>query len=59
MAAKNCSKCTSAFECSSEKEGCWCDELYVDATTLKTLKEQYDNCLCPVCLKEYSAVSEK
>jgi len=59
MAIKSCSKCTIAFECSNEKEGCWCEEVYLDLNTLKTLKKEYANCLCPACLKAYSPVQEK
>lgn len=51
---KNCSKCDAAFECCNEKEGCWCESLYIDLGTLNSLKKTYDNCLCPNCLKEYS-----
>ncbi len=59
MSSKNCSKCNVVFECSNEKRGCWCEDLLLDIKTLKTLKEQYDNCLCPLCLKDYSVIQEK
>jgi hypothetical protein len=59
MSTKKCSKCETAFECSSEKDGCWCEEVYIDLSALEAIKELYDNCLCPPCLKEYSVVSEK
>ncbi len=54
MSAKKCSKCNVDFECGNEKPGCWCEELFLDIATLKELKEKYDNCLCPQCLKLHS-----
>jgi hypothetical protein len=54
MATKSCSKCKTNFECSNEKEGCWCENLTIDIETLNRLRKQYDNCLCSTCLKEYS-----
>lgn len=54
MTTKKCSKCESVFECSNESMGCWCEELFLDLETLKDLKLKYDNCLCKICLKEYS-----
>jgi hypothetical protein len=54
MSVKSCSKCSATFECSNEKMGCWCENLFLDIDTLKKLKEEYDNCLCPNCLKEYA-----
>ncbi|MBL7889732.1 MAG: cysteine-rich CWC family protein [Bacteroidetes bacterium] len=54
MTTKKCSKCGQDFQCSNEKMGCWCEDLYLDIQTLNELKKEYDNCLCPTCLKEYS-----
>jgi len=54
MAIKKCSKCGSEFTCGNEKPGCWCEDLFLDIATLNELKEKYDNCLCPICLEEYS-----
>ncbi len=54
MSSKKCSKCNSVFECGHEKPGCWCENLFLDLNTLKELKDNYDNCLCPACLKSFS-----
>lgn len=59
MATKNCSKCNRLFACDCETTGCWCEDLYIDLDTLNKLKKQFDNCLCPTCLKEYSIQQEK
>lgn len=59
MANKNCSKCNNLFVCDCETRGCWCEDLFIDLETLNELKKQFDNCLCPTCLKEYSIKQEK
>ena len=51
---KTCSKCGATFGCKNEAPGCWCESVCVDAPTLALLREQFDNCLCPVCLQSYS-----
>lgn len=53
MKAKKCSKCHTTFSCGSPEPGCWCETIHLSNDTLKLLKEQYDNCLCPVCLKGF------
>jgi hypothetical protein len=50
---KTCSKCGTVFGCKNEAPGCWCESVYVDATTLALLKKQFSNCLCPACLQSY------
>src|SRR6185369_12896114 len=48
-----CSKGGDPFRCSGIL-GCWCGDVKLDKATLAALKEQYDNCLCPTCLKAIS-----
>ena len=50
---KHCSKCGKNFNCQNETRGCWCEQLHLSADTLTHLKENYDNCLCPQCLKSF------
>jgi hypothetical protein len=52
---KTCSKCAAPFTCQNEARGCWCEDLTLSAETLALLRQQYDNCLCPACLKSYEA----
>ena len=59
MSVKKCSKCNVVFECTNEQTGCWCENVHLNLETLKKLKEQYVNCLCSSCLKEYSKEQEK
>lgn len=59
MADKICSKCATLFRCACEASGCWCETVFIDMATLSELKSQYDNCLCPTCLKKYEIKEEK
>ncbi len=47
---KSCSRCEVNFECSSDY-GCWCNDVSLTAEQLSWIKENYDNCLCPSCLR--------
>lgn len=55
MPVKKCSKCGDGFQCGCDASGCWCEGLTVEKTTLEQLKNQFDNCLCPKCLEQYSS----
>ena len=59
MAVKKCSKCYIEFDCCNEQRGCWCEQVQLSSETLKTLKQNFDNCLCPRCLKEYGEGESK
>jgi hypothetical protein len=48
---QSCEACGRDFGCGAEARGCWCEDLTVDGATLARLRETYDRCLCPSCLK--------
>ncbi len=48
-----CPKCGSKFHCSTSGK-CWCVELYVPPEKMEQIRREFDSCLCPNCLKEYS-----
>jgi hypothetical protein len=50
---KRCSKCGLTFECGG-LFGCWCRQVKLDQAALAALKQQYDDCLCPSCLRQIS-----
>lgn len=54
MAVKVCSRCQEQFECCMESRGCWCEDLTLSTESLQHLREEYDNCLCPECLKLFA-----
>ncbi|OUX17165.1 MAG: hypothetical protein CBE11_00300 [Rickettsiales bacterium TMED251] len=56
---KKCSKCRRTFECkSSNIYLCWCNKIKISEITRSSIKKNYENCLCPKCLKS-SEVSAK
>lgn len=59
MPVKSCSKCNVTFQCGCDKQGCWCEGLMVEKNTLEQLKVEFDNCLCPACLEQYSVKDSK
>ena len=52
---KRCSKCGAEFDCGG-LFGCWCRDVKLDRATLAALKERYDDCLCPRCLKQLTVI---
>ena len=50
---KICSKCGSGFDCQNDLGGCWCENVELTGKALEELKQSYENCLCPVCLKSF------
>jgi hypothetical protein len=59
MSVKKCSKCGQQFECQNGSMGCWCEAFYLPINTLNEIKQQYDNCLCPICLREFADRDKK
>ena len=49
---KRCEKCGAAFDCGG-LFGCWCRSVKLDEGTLKNLRANYADCLCPDCLKAF------
>ncbi|MCB0698995.1 MAG: cysteine-rich CWC family protein [Chitinophagales bacterium] len=52
MEEKHCSNCKKSFGCLADERGCWCEQHHLSAEKLQYLKENFDNCLCPDCLKK-------
>ncbi|MCC5875025.1 MAG: cysteine-rich CWC family protein [Candidatus Sumerlaeia bacterium] len=57
MRARHCEKCGTEFTCGAGNtdKPCWCMEVPVSADSLKKLQEQYEDCLCPECLRALAA----
>ena len=49
---KICENCGNTFEC--KPQGCWCFEVNLIDEQRKALKEKFEDCLCPECLKCYA-----
>ncbi|MFV0418848.1 MAG: cysteine-rich CWC family protein [Dysgonomonas sp.] len=50
---KICPRCSSAFACREDRTDlCHCTHIYLLSGVRDYIKENYENCLCPKCLKE-------
>lgn len=49
---KQCPRCEKNFSCYNS-EGCACFSIAISELNLKTLKQQYNGCVCPDCLRKY------
>jgi len=48
---ETCEACGAEFRC--EPQGsCWCFSETVPQETLEALKDRYQRCLCPACLRK-------
>jgi ribosomal protein L34E len=52
--SKACSCCGKKFGC-TETEMCWCGDVTLTQQDRDRLKKEYDDCLCPDCLKKQKA----
>lgn len=52
---KECPRCGLLFDCycQSEYKQCWCLDYKLSAEQLDHLKNRFQNCLCPNCIKEF------
>jgi len=50
---KICPRCSSTFSCREDHTDlCHCTRIYLLTGVRDYIKESYDECLCPHCLKE-------
>ena len=54
-APRVCEACGQAFVCGASLTGCWCVSVKLDEATRAALREQYQDCLCRVCLERFTA----
>ena len=48
---KVCESCKKTFSCGANIGKCWCFEAEISTENLKSIAEEFDNCLCEDCLK--------
>jgi len=51
---KKCPKCGASFKCLGE-EDCWCESYQILQKDFLRITQDYNDCLCPDCLKEYTS----
>jgi cysteine-rich CWC protein len=49
-----CDSCGEEFGCGAKLDGCWCNDLKLDPGAAEFLKNKFDACLCPKCLKTFA-----
>ena len=53
---KICTRCSTSFGCRQDRvELCKCSHTSLTPGTKDYIKDNYDDCLCPNCLKEISS----
>ncbi len=50
--SKACPKCGKKFECRGDD--CWCHEYNLLNKDINFIRANWDDCLCPSCLKEFA-----
>jgi hypothetical protein len=51
MNAERCESCGREFSCGAQDAECWCAALALGPDRLAILREHFERCLCPDCLR--------
>ncbi|NMB71692.1 MAG: hypothetical protein GYA22_06050 [Bacteroidales bacterium] len=51
---KRCPSCGKFFSCFPEGD-CWCEEYKIHRKEMIQLTQEFRDCICPDCLKKYTA----
>jgi hypothetical protein len=51
MSLQTCESCGREFDCGADAGACWCDALVLGQDRLAILREHFERCLCPDCLR--------
>jgi hypothetical protein len=54
---KSCPKCGAKFVC--QGEDCWCHNYQILNKNIHYIRQTWDDCLCPSCLKEFAENKEQ
>jgi len=49
---KKCPRCGKEFACYGDND-CWCESVRLHRKEITQILQNYTDCLCPECLKEY------
>jgi cysteine-rich CWC protein len=58
MNAQTCESCGREFGCGAQDKECWCATLTLSADRLAILREHFERCLCPDCLRLAAATHD-
>jgi hypothetical protein len=48
---ETCESCGREFGCGADEGACWCAEVALGPDELAVLREHFERCLCPDCLR--------
>jgi len=51
MKTQTCESCGREFGCGADEDHCWCNEITLSRDHLAILREHFERCLCPDCLR--------
>ena len=51
MNAETCESCGREFSCGAQDPECWCAAVTLGRDRLAVLREHFERCLCPDCLR--------
>jgi hypothetical protein len=51
MSLQSCESCGREFRCGADTGACWCDRIALGPDRVAILREHFERCLCPDCLK--------
>jgi hypothetical protein len=56
MKLQTCESCGREFGCGADDASCWCSEITLSPERLAILREHFERCLCPDCVKVAAGV---
>jgi hypothetical protein len=51
MNTQTCESCGREFACGADEDDCWCRAVTLGPERLAILREHFEQCLCPDCLR--------
>ena len=51
MNTQTCESCGREFACGADEDDCWCRAVTLGPERLAILREHFERCLCPDCLR--------
>jgi hypothetical protein len=51
MITQTCESCGREFACGADEDQCWCRSVPLGPDHLAVLREHFERCLCPDCLR--------
>jgi hypothetical protein len=54
--AETCESCGREFSCGAQDQQCWCAAIALGPERQAVLREHFERCLCPDCLRLAAAV---